>query len=101
TRAGLAAQLELVQEDVQSFVPPEPPGLLIANPPYGQRLGNPRAAAELQRALGARLRSHFRGWRIALLLPRAVAARTLGLDAARSIPLQNGGLRVQLLIAQL
>ena len=47
---------------------PRRTGLVIANPPYGRRLGDPRAAGCGYRELGRVLRAHFRGWRAGVLV---------------------------------
>jgi putative N6-adenine-specific DNA methylase len=77
--------------------PPGPPGLVIANPPYGERLGKGANMAALYRAFGTRLQSHFEGWRVALLTSdRALSAATgLGLAPACDV-FPHGGLKVQL-----
>ena len=91
--------------------PPEPlaelraatggtPGLIVINRPYGRRLGNPREAARLVRALGRLLRTSFPGWRAAVLLPDVRWASALLLADVQRHPLRNGGLRVHLVVGQ-
>jgi putative N6-adenine-specific DNA methylase len=100
-RAALGAHIELACADVLEYPPPARSGLLIANPPYGRRLGGHQEVRALYRALGQRLRTHWRGWRIALLVPRAVPPAAFGLRQAQATPLLNGGLPVKLLVADL
>ncbi len=73
--------------------------LLIANLPYGQRLGDRRAAADVAAALGAKLRLEGAGWRYAVVTadPEAFEGG-LGEPPARRVPFRNGGLDVALLI---
>ncbi len=81
---------------------PAPAGLVIANPPYGRRLADPRAAAKLIRDLGRTLRTHFRGWRAAIVLPaRLDPAKTLGLPIASRFSLRNGGFPVTLAVTDI
>ena len=55
---------------MRTFQPPVPgPGLVVANPPYGKRVGEGGELPELYRALGATLRRAFQGWRAALIVP--------------------------------
>jgi putative N6-adenine-specific DNA methylase len=79
---------------------PEPPGLVVLNPPYGHRLGQAQPAQRLARSLGQTLASRFRGWRAAVLCPGAayVAAVAAGMRRKPEtiFNLRNGGLRVQL-----
>jgi 23S rRNA G2445 N2-methylase RlmL len=101
-RAGLEARVTFVCQDAADVRPPAPTGLLVANPPYGRRLGDPRAAARGYRDLGRILRMHFRGWRFAILVPsRLDAAGALGLRLGESFPLRNGGLSVTLAVGKI
>ena len=72
-------------------------GLVIMNPPYGQRLSNPRALNDLFHHIGAQLKRAFSGWRVGILIPdlRLVKALDLPLEDLGSF--QNGGLRVWLM----
>lgn len=98
-RAGVTLALE--RQDLRTLkAPPEVPGLVVANPPYGKRVGEVEDLPDLYRALGATLNGAFREWRKALIVPdepRLVAA--LGLKDARRLPVKNGGLRCLLLLA--
>ncbi len=96
-RAGLAAHVELAQSELDELQPPPGPGTVIMNPPYGRRLGDPRALRSLYGAIGRALRARFAGWRAALLVsdPRLVDA--VGARVIAEHPLINGGLRVRLL----
>jgi putative N6-adenine-specific DNA methylase len=98
-RAGLSATVELTLADARAYKPPFPDGLLIANPPYGRRLGARAEANALLEAFGQQLRRHFSGYRIALLVPRSVPEKALGLRVIERVALQNGGLPVSLWIA--
>jgi putative N6-adenine-specific DNA methylase len=96
-RAGAEHDVTLVCQDASALRPPAPTGLVVANPPYGRRLGDPRAAARGYRDLGRVLRAQFRGWRAAILVPsRFDPGKTLGLRLRERIPLRNGGLPVNL-----
>jgi putative N6-adenine-specific DNA methylase len=94
-RAGVAANLTLVHADAArlSFPATPRPGLIVANPPYGKRLGD-GASASL--AALAALWRRSPGWRLAVLLPDDRAAlRLLSPRPPRARhPLDNGGLRV-------
>ncbi|MDC0710029.1 RNA methyltransferase [Stigmatella sp. ncwal1] len=100
-RAGVALTLE--RQDVRTLVAPGgAPGLVVANPPYGKRVGEGGELPDLYRALGATLKRAFGGWRVALLVPdEAVLIRALGLPGARSLPVRNGGLPCRCLLSPL
>ena len=98
-RAGLTLALE--RRDVKTLTAPVAgPGLVVANPPYGKRVGETGDLPELYRALGATLRRAFQGWRVALIVPDEEGLiRELGLRDARSLRVRNGGLRCRLLFS--
>ena len=96
-RAGVAERITLACRDADAARPPAPTGLVIANPPYGRRLGDARSATRGYRDLGRVLRAHFRGWRAAVVTPaRLEAERQLGLRGSARFPLRNGGLSIVL-----
>jgi putative N6-adenine-specific DNA methylase len=100
-RAGLTLALE--RRDVKALEAPVPgPGLVVANPPSGKRVGEAEDLPELYRALGATLRRAFKGWRSALLVPdEGALVRALALPTERSLPVRNGGLRCLVLLVRL
>lgn len=91
-RAGLADRVQVALADLAELEPPAPAGLLVANPPYGRRLGEARPALV---ALGAALRGPFRRWRWGVVLAGPGAERDLGLQPAAVSTLRSGGLRVR------
>lgn len=66
-------------------------GLLITNPPYGQRL-NPARVRELYRTIGERARTHLAGWRIALIAGNPALLHELRLTSERVERIYNGGI---------
>jgi putative N6-adenine-specific DNA methylase len=86
-RAGVFDALTLERADATKVkAPAGPPGLLVANLPYGKRV----AKSDLD-ALTANLRASFRGWRFAFLLQGH-----LDLEVRNEHALSNGGLRCRL-----
>jgi putative N6-adenine-specific DNA methylase len=100
-RAGVTLALE--RKDVRTLTAPEAgPGWVVANPPYGKRVGEEADLPGLYRALGATLRRAFPGWRAALLVPEEQALiKALALPEERGVPVRNGGLRCRVLLARL
>lgn len=101
--AGVAGFVHLDKRDVVHAMPPDdaPPGLLITNPPYGERLGEREALPALYRSLGEVLRTRFVGWRAAILAGDDELGHATGLRAARRYRLYNGALETPLLIFEL
>lgn len=99
-RAGVAHLTTFRQHAVSDLVPPEgPPGLVIVNPPYGDRIGEKKRLDALYRALGQTLQTRFTGWRIGLIANEAALAHATGLPfKPPGPPVANGGLRVTLYV---
>lgn len=72
TRNGLNTLIRVCQSDVFSLIPDNPeatPGLIMFNPPYGQRMGTQKQSVALIRQMFAFLRQHYSGWRVGLISP--------------------------------
>jgi 23S rRNA (guanine2445-N2)-methyltransferase / 23S rRNA (guanine2069-N7)-methyltransferase len=76
----------------------EAPGLLVCNPPYGERLGEVRELEGLYRDLGDTLKRRFPGWTAALFTGNRELASQVGLKPARRHVLWNGPIECRLLI---
>lgn len=97
-RAGVAGHIRIERRAWNTVEPPPgPPGLLIANPPYGERLREPEEIGELYVQLGDRLKSHFQGWRAALFTGNPEQGKRMGLRAVKSHVFHNGPLECRLL----
>lgn len=98
-RAGLAGRVHFERRELRDCLPcgQAKQGLIIANPPYGERLGAGDDLAALYRQLGTVLRERFDGWQGALLTANPELGRTMGLRAQRIHRLCNGPLDCQLL----
>ncbi len=96
--AGLAGVVQLKQANVLELPPPAPAGVLVANPPYGVRLGEDKALEAFYPKLGDALKARFAGWRCYVFTADAVRfAKLVGLKASKRIPLYNGPLECRLL----
>jgi putative N6-adenine-specific DNA methylase len=107
-RNGLAGVIDVTCQDFMGLTPEKlplgqlisPKGLVVLNPPYGVRLGGRSEARRAIAAMGAHLRAHWRGWRLAVFLPEADLGRHFGPDLARR-QLRHGGLKLTLIYGQL
>ncbi|KAA2213213.1 THUMP domain-containing class I SAM-dependent RNA methyltransferase [Teichococcus oryzae] len=97
-RAGVSDCTEFRQNTISDLLPPAgPPGLVIANPPYGARIGERKALAPLYRALGQVLMGRFGGWRVGIITSEPGLAAATGLPfLPATAPVPHGGLRVSL-----
>ncbi len=102
--AGVAGFVQLARHSAEHLQRPAGaglPGLVICNPPYGERLGERNALAVMYRAFGDRLRAHFEGWRAAVIVAGEELGHALGLRADKRYVLYNGALECKLLIFEL
>ncbi|HEU4664453.1 MAG TPA: bifunctional 23S rRNA (guanine(2069)-N(7))-methyltransferase RlmK/23S rRNA (guanine(2445)-N(2))-methyltransferase RlmL, partial [Dokdonella sp.] len=98
--AGVAGFVHLARQSAEHLRRPagaERPGLVVSNPPYGERLGERAALGSLYRAFGARLREEFTGWRAAVIVADDELGHALGLRADKRYVLYNGALECRLL----
>jgi 23S rRNA (guanine2445-N2)-methyltransferase / 23S rRNA (guanine2069-N7)-methyltransferase len=93
--AGVERFIAIEQKHFEDVSPQGPPGLVVTNPPYGERLPLPRAAA-LFRRLGDWLVQRCGGWRAAILAADTPAAQEIGLRPERRVPLMNGPIACRL-----
>jgi putative N6-adenine-specific DNA methylase len=89
-RASVSIDFRLF--DVAHLEAPAPLGLIVTNPPYGQRLGVD--VGGVYAALGRALTGPLAGWRAVFLSPHASLARKVHPDAVRLTTFKNGGISV-------
>ena len=81
-QAGVVGFLHLERHSIEHLHKPADSGdhgLLICNPPYGERIGQHEALAPTYRALGDRAREEFSGWRLAVITSDEDLGRAIGL----------------------
>ena len=125
-RAGVAAAVQLRGGDALERMPPcEQPGVMLLNPPYGERIAaagsagqssreriargarpgreSPQTSAgagesgEFFRQLAAHWKRHYAGWQAWLLTPDRELPGSMRLKATRRVPLFNGPIECRLL----
>jgi putative N6-adenine-specific DNA methylase len=97
-RARVEKYIDFSVKPFQEWSSPAPRGLLVANLPYGERIGG-GSIDSLYKDVGQVIRERFSGWKIALLVAEEAPVRLLGLKTTREVPLLNGALSVKLLLA--
>jgi len=98
-RAGLHGKLHFEKKDISECRPvgQNAPGLLVANPPYGERLDVQGGLPALYALLGQTLKSHFPGWRAGVFTGNPELGKRFGLRAKRIHSLYNGRIECKLL----
>lgn len=95
-RAGLRGRVHFERQAVEAARPRQPRGLVVVNPPYGERLGDEATLVPLYLQLGATLREHFQGWRASVFTGNPELAFKLGIRATKQYALHNGALACKL-----
>jgi 23S rRNA (guanine2445-N2)-methyltransferase / 23S rRNA (guanine2069-N7)-methyltransferase len=94
--AGVASCVTIDVKHFEQARPAGESGLVVTNPPYGERLPLPRSAAFFRR-FGDWLVQQCGGWRAAILAADTPAAGQLGLRPTHRVPLSNGPIACRLL----
>lgn len=116
-RAGVAAAVQLRGGDALQRMPPADAGVILLNPPYGERIGvggvakggaapAPRGGREAAQTddggeFFAQLASHWKknyaGWTAWVLTPDLQLPRRMRLKESRRVPMWNGPIECRLL----
>ena len=96
---GLQGKIHIEKREIGDAKPAAawPPGLLICNPPYGERLGDEEETANLYRRFGDQLKTHFQGWQAAMIISNPELGFRLGIRSQKPITFFNGALECKLL----
>lgn len=79
-------------------LPPDlKPGLAVANPPYGERLGEVEQLGPLYAELGSWLRNQCAGWQAGVIVGDGELGKRLGVRARKLNVFYNGALECRLL----
>lgn len=94
--AGLLETVQLSQVDITAVIPPADSGVLVANPPYGVRIGEDEALALLYPKMGEALKRRFAGWNTYFLTNDMRLPKLMRLTPSKRTPLFNGPLECRL-----
>ena len=104
-RAGIPALITLHGQSLAQLTRPETltaeQGLLITNPPYGERLGELPELVQLYAQLGEKAKALFPGWTLAMFTGNPDLGHRLGLRAHKQYALKNGALDAKLLLMEI
>lgn len=96
--AGVDEDIEIEREAVDMVTPEEGlKGIIVTNPPYGERLGDPYELEDTYRDISFALKGKFSGWTCFLLSGEESLTKFLKLKSTRKHPVYNGGIDCRLI----
>jgi 23S rRNA (guanine2445-N2)-methyltransferase / 23S rRNA (guanine2069-N7)-methyltransferase len=96
---GLDEHIRLAHKPIDQFGKPTAErGLLLTNPPYGERLGEVDELIPLYQKLGTVLQKNFQGWRAAIFTGNVDLGRETDLSPTKQYSLFNGTIPCKLLV---
>ena len=97
--AGLDEHIRLAHKPIDQFgKPTAETGLLLTNPPYGERLGEIDELIPLYQKLGTVLQKNFTGWKAAIFTGNVDLGRETDLSPSKQYSLFNGTIPCKLLV---
>jgi len=95
-QAGIGNDVAFKQSDIVDLVPPPPPGVVIINPPYGERL-SVSDISNSYRSIGDAFKKSFADYDAYVFTGNLAAAKHIGLRTSRRIEMYNGPIECRLL----
>ncbi len=96
--ARLFSSVQFSKQTFEQITPPgQAPGILVCNPPYGERMGEEQDLAPLYHSLGDVMKQRFSRWNAYIFTASMFLSRQVGLRPKRRIPVFNGPLEGRLL----
>ena len=89
-----ASLSKVIELQVQDFIKMEPPfenGIIIMNPPYGERM-KPQSISDLYSSMGNTLKNKFAGFEAWIITSSEDGLKSIGLKPTKKIDLFNGSL---------
>ncbi|NJK73307.1 MAG: RNA methyltransferase [Oscillatoriales cyanobacterium RU_3_3] len=96
-QAGISDKIQFAQTELSQLEAPADRGVLICNPPYGERLGDANELGDLYKMLGDIFKQRFKGWNAFILTGNKELAKKVGLRTSRRIQVFNGSIPCTLL----
>ncbi|MBT1445654.1 bifunctional 23S rRNA (guanine(2069)-N(7))-methyltransferase RlmK/23S rRNA (guanine(2445)-N(2))-methyltransferase RlmL [Shewanella sp. JM162201] len=90
--AGVFEFIDFKVVNVLNIEPPEAEGMVLTNPPYGERLGNVTSLLQLYFQIGEKFKQSFGGWKLGLLCSDMELVSSLKLKADKQMKMYNGAL---------
>jgi putative N6-adenine-specific DNA methylase len=95
--AGVEHLIQFETADFAATTLPEPPGVILFNPEYGERLGETAALEKIYARMGDFLKNHCQGYTGYVFTGNLELAKHIHLKPARRIPFYNATIDCRLL----
>ncbi|HHN47998.1 MAG TPA: RNA methyltransferase [Bacteroidales bacterium] len=90
-KAHLHKDIRIIRKNMEELTPPKAPGILIINPPYGERLEEKDIKA-LYSSIGDSLKRNFTGYKAWIISSDFHALKHIGLKPSKKLTVYNGPL---------
>ncbi len=89
---GLSKSIQVSLNSFQEITPPEGPGILLVNPPYGERMSEDEEVKVLYKEVGDTLKKKFAGYEAWVLSSNKEAMKLIGLRTSKKMTFMNSSL---------
>lgn len=100
--AGLERVIKVTEGEIKQSSPAkyhiEQSGIIVTNPPYGERLSEVESLTELYSDFGTVLRKNFLGWEVAMITGNQDLGKTMGIRSYKQYNFFNGTIPCKLLL---
>ena len=96
-KSGVGGYIDFAVRELADVEAPADTGILLCNPPYGERLGRGEDLGVFYKLLGDILKNRFKGWTAYVLSGNKELAKSIGLRSAERTTVYNGTLPCQLM----
>ncbi len=96
-KSGVGSYIDFATRELADVEAPADTGILLCNPPYGERLGRGEDLGAFYKLLGDILKNRFKGWTAYVLSGNKELAKSIGLRSAERTTVYNGTLPCQLM----
>jgi putative N6-adenine-specific DNA methylase len=96
-KSGVGSYIDFAVRELADVEAPADTGILLCNPPYGERLGRGEDLGAFYKLLGDILKNRFKGWTAYVLSGNKELAKSIGLRSAERTTVYNGTLPCQLM----
>ena len=95
--AGLSHVIQINHAFIENVIPPCSKGMIIVNPPYGERLQDKIILRDVYSQIGKTLKSRFQGWRCWVLSGDKELIRYIALKSSQKYKIFNGPIECRFL----